>query len=63
MVVLMLYLGSVVDGDLKPGDDAEETGYFALQDLPSNIAFSAHRRAIKDLKKYMVTGRLPDEHE
>ncbi|UCC80346.1 MAG: NUDIX hydrolase [Candidatus Zixiibacteriota bacterium] len=59
VVVLILYLATVVDGNLKPGDDAMETGYFDLENLPSNIAFSAHRKAIKDLKIYLQTGSLP----
>ena len=63
MVVLMLYLASVVDGDLIPGDDALESKYFDLDSLPANIAFSAHRKAIKDLRSYLETGRLPHENE
>ncbi|UCE64996.1 MAG: NUDIX hydrolase [Candidatus Zixiibacteriota bacterium] len=63
IVVLILYLASVIDGDLLPGDDALETKYFDLERLPSNIAFSAHRRAIKDLKKYLEDGELPRENE
>jgi len=63
MVVLILYLATVADGDLIPGDDAIETKYFDLEKLPSNIAFSAHRRAIKDLKKYLEKGELPRENE
>jgi ADP-ribose pyrophosphatase YjhB (NUDIX family) len=63
MVVLILYLADVIGGDLKPGDDAVETEYFDLEDLPSNIAFSAHRKAIKDLKIYLESGKLPYRHE
>jgi ADP-ribose pyrophosphatase YjhB (NUDIX family) len=63
MVVLVLYLADVVDGDLQPGDDAVEARYFDLENLPPNIAFSAHRKAIKDLKVYMETGRLPHRDE
>ncbi len=59
MVVLILYLATVIDGELIPGDDALETKYFDLDRLPSNIAFSAHRRAIRDLKKYLERGQLP----
>lgn len=63
MVVLILYLADVVDGDLKPGDDAEETEYFDINNLPSNIAFSAHRKAIRDLRIYLDTGKFPYHHE
>lgn len=59
MVVLILYLATVIDGKLVPGDDALETKYFDLEELPSNIAFSAHRKAIRDLKKYLEGGQLP----
>ena len=62
-VVLILYLASAIDGDLVPGDDAEETKYFNLDNLPPNIAFSAHRKAIKDLKKYLEKGELPQPDE
>lgn len=62
-VVLILYLASAVNGDLEPGDDAVETRYFDIENLPSNIAFSAHRKAIKDLKNYLAKGKLPDEHD
>lgn len=63
MVVLILYLAEIVDGNLAPGDDAIETGYFGLDNLPSNIAFSAHRKAIRDLKIYLETGQLPFHDE
>jgi 8-oxo-dGTP diphosphatase len=63
MVVLILYLANVINGDLVPGDDAEECRYFDLDNLPSNIAFSAHRRAIKDLRIYLEKGVLPHANE
>lgn len=63
MVVLILYMATVVDGKLVPGDDAVETAYFDLENLPYNIAFSAHRRAIKDLKRYLEDGELPHINE
>jgi ADP-ribose pyrophosphatase YjhB (NUDIX family) len=63
IVVLILYLATVVDGDLIPGDDALETRYFDLDKLPPNIAFSAHRKAIRDLKIYLEKGNLPPNNE
>lgn len=63
MVVLMLYLAESVDGDLRPGDDAMQAKYFDLDNLPDNIAFSAHRKAIRDFKTYIKTGRLPNRDE
>ncbi|PJA26403.1 MAG: NUDIX hydrolase [candidate division Zixibacteria bacterium CG_4_9_14_3_um_filter_46_8] len=50
-VVLIIYLAEVVSGKLEPGDDASELGYFDLNELPSNIAFRAHVRAIADYRE------------
>jgi 8-oxo-dGTP diphosphatase len=59
--VLMMYLAEIVGGDLVAGDDALEVEFFDLGDIPSNIAFQAHRDAIADYKRYMENGRLPQE--
>lgn len=59
MVVLILYLASVRDGELKAGDDAIEVDYFDLRKIPSNIAFKAHRRAIEHVREYIKSGELP----
>jgi len=48
-VVLIAYWGEIVDGQLKPGDDAEEVRFFPLNELPENIAFTAHRKILKQL--------------
>jgi len=40
-VLLLGFTASVIDGDLKPGDDAEEVRYFNLNELPE-IAFQCH---------------------
>ena len=48
-VVLILYNVEVVGGELKPGDDASDIGYFSYEKLPPNIAFKAHRRALSKL--------------
>lgn len=48
-VVLILYNVKVVGGELKPGDDASDIGFFSHQKLPANIAFKAHRRALSKL--------------
>ena len=58
-VVLILYLGARIDGDLKPGDDATEAAYFDLSEIPSNIAFSAHREAIAHFREFIERGTLP----
>jgi ADP-ribose pyrophosphatase YjhB (NUDIX family) len=46
--VLVMYWAKIVGGKLKPGDDAEEIELFAEDEVPSNIAFLAHRQIIKE---------------
>ena len=58
-VVLILYLADIIGGDLVPGDDAIEAEYFPLENLPNNIAFNAHIRALNHLKSYLTSGKLP----
>jgi hypothetical protein len=36
----------IAGGTLRAGDDAAEAGFFALDELPSNIAFASTRRAL-----------------
>lgn len=48
-VLLVVFRGEIIDGDLKPGDDAEEVKYFSLDDLPKNIAFKCHRNILNEL--------------
>ncbi|MEZ5358166.1 MAG: NUDIX hydrolase [Candidatus Zixiibacteriota bacterium] len=45
--VLVLYHANIVGGELKPGDDADDARFFAFDDIPDNIAFQAHRDAIR----------------
>jgi ADP-ribose pyrophosphatase YjhB (NUDIX family) len=49
-VVLVLYwtLETEVRTPIA-GDDAEDVGFFAENELPPNIAFRAHRQALRDL--------------
>lgn len=46
--VLIMYWAKIKGGELKPGDDAEEIRFFAKEEIPQNIAFSAHRQIIKE---------------
>ena len=48
--VLVLYCAHVVGGELAAGDDASEVRLFAPAELPTDIAFQAHRRALRDWK-------------
>jgi hypothetical protein len=52
-------MAHIVGGKLKPGDDAMEVDFFELNDLPANIAFSAHRRAIADYRAFLSSGEFP----
>lgn len=61
--VLILYLVKPVGGTLKAGDDAIELKFFSLDNLPENIAFESHVRALKEYKNYLKTGKLPDPNE
>lgn len=57
-VVLILYLGRRTGGELKCGDDASDARFFGLGDLPSEIAFRAHRWALSDIQKEYAAGLL-----
>ncbi len=46
--VLVMYWAKIIDGVLKPGDDAEEIQYFARDEVPPNVAFLAHCQIIKE---------------
>jgi ADP-ribose pyrophosphatase YjhB (NUDIX family) len=49
--VLILYTAERRGGRLRAGDDAVETRFFALDDLPERIAFAAHRRALEEYRE------------
>ena len=49
--ILVLYLGRVVGGSMRPDDDASEVKFFPLDKLPDKIAFVAHVRALEDYKR------------
>ncbi len=50
-LVLVLYSAHIVDGEMVAGDDASEVGLFAPAELPTDIAFQAHREALRDWRK------------
>jgi ADP-ribose pyrophosphatase YjhB (NUDIX family) len=52
-VVLLLYMGKRVGGELKAGDDASDAGFFGMDELPEPIAFKAHIQALADIKTYL----------
>ncbi len=49
LCLLVVYRGRIVAGEPKAGDDAAELKSFPLDQLPREIAFQAHRRALSKL--------------
>ncbi len=49
--VLILYLARILGGELTPGDDAADARYFDFDEIPSDIAFQAHRDALALYRK------------
>ena len=50
--VLIVYLAKNTKGEPKPGDDAQEIAFFKEDEIPSNIAFAAHRQVLKDYFRF-----------
>ncbi|RMD91225.1 MAG: NUDIX domain-containing protein [Calditrichaeota bacterium] len=50
-VVLIVYWGEILGGQLKAGDDAIEAKFFTLDNLPEDIAFKTHRQILQELKQ------------
>jgi ADP-ribose pyrophosphatase YjhB (NUDIX family) len=46
--ILMLYLGTILGGELRAADDALEVKWFSFDALPEKIAFESHTRALAD---------------
>ena len=46
--LLILYLADVVGGTVKAADDALEVRFFSFDNLPDDIAFEAHHKALAD---------------
>ncbi|MGC9359133.1 MAG: gamma-glutamyl-gamma-aminobutyrate hydrolase family protein [Anaerolineae bacterium] len=44
--VIILYAARAVGGEIAPRDDAVEARFFAMDEVPDQIAFRQHRRAI-----------------
>jgi len=49
--VLILYLAERIGGRLKPGDDAIEARYFNATEMPEEIAFGSHRKALAEFRE------------
>jgi 8-oxo-dGTP diphosphatase len=50
-LVLVLYSAHVVSGEMVAGDDASEVGLFAPAELPQDLAFQAHREALREWRE------------
>ncbi len=48
-ILLIVYNGEILRGELKPGDDAVEAKFFPLNRLPEDMAFSTHRTILNEL--------------
>jgi len=49
--ILVIFEACVVDGELEPGDDCDEVGFFPLNDLPEKLAFQNNRIILERLRK------------
>jgi mutator protein MutT len=49
--VLILYTAERSGGLLAPGDDAIETRFFPLDQLPEDISFGSHRKALAEYRE------------
>lgn len=49
-VVLLLYTGDRIGGELRAGDDASDARFFPIDELPEPIAFKAHVQALTEVK-------------
>lgn len=54
-VVLIVFRGKILDGQLKPGDDASDVNFFSFNNLPEKIAFSAHQQIVNELKEQYLS--------
>jgi ADP-ribose pyrophosphatase YjhB (NUDIX family) len=48
-ILLVVYTGEILGGQLQPGDDALEARWFDFAHLPENIAFRIHRNILASL--------------
>lgn len=48
---LVVYRARLVGGTLRPGDDAAAARFFRRGELPAQIAFQAHREALRDWER------------
>jgi ADP-ribose pyrophosphatase YjhB (NUDIX family) len=54
-VVLLVYRARITGGQLRPGDDAEEAGWFEFLSLPE-LAFHSHKKALSEYHRDLKRG-------
>ena len=52
--ILIVYLATILGGELRADDDAEEACFFDFNNLPENIAFISNRQALEDYKSRVI---------
>ena len=57
--VMILYRGHITGGNLEAGDDAEEVGFFAINNLP-DIAFDLQKRILGKLREEYISSASGD---
>jgi len=57
-VVLVLYVCRRLGGALRSGDDASDARFYPLDELPADIAFTAHVEALRDVRKAAAAGEF-----
>ncbi len=58
-VVLILFLARRIDDGarLRCGDDAVDARFFHIHEMPTEIAFKAHRQALAEIREYIDGNR------
>lgn len=57
-IVGIWFRGRIVGGELCPGSDAAEVRFFALEDLPPDLAFDTDRIVLERLRRDLLEGSL-----
>lgn len=56
-VILLVYRGRIVSGRARPGDDADDLGWFRIREAPE-LAFRSHRRALREFEQARQRERM-----
>jgi len=50
-ILLVVFRGEEIGGEIQANDDADEVGFYDLDDLPGVIAFATHRKVIAAIRQ------------